>query len=387
MTPVNLSEQWIELELDALANRDLLRNVRPLPDSGGSFVVGGKRILNFCTNDYLGLSHHPRVKEAAAEAVKKYGAGSTASRLVSGTLELHGELEGLLAEDKGYPTALVFGSGFLANIGIVNALIGTEDTVFADRFVHASLIDAVRMSGARLKRFRHNSVGHLKSLLAHTPRSGRHLVVTESVFSMDGDAAPLADLASVAVQHGAMLMVDEAHSCGISHPTADLTDAVNVSMGTLSKGLGSYGGFAACSHLLRQWLINRSRAFIYTTGLPPACAGAAIGALRLLKEDPGMGCRLLARANMFRDRLKEAGLDTGASVTQIVPVMVGSNEHALALAARLRDRCIHCVAIRPPTVPVGTARIRLSVSMAHADRDLEFAAEQIIDAARKEQLI
>ena len=402
-TPV--FDNWIAAELDQLAHDGLRRDVRPLPETGAilhtqcvfpeeplsedhacyrsetsnmSSLQDGQTLLNFCSNDYLGLARHPRVLAAAKEAVDAYGAGATSSRLVSGTLTLHERLETRLADYTGAPTALVFGSGYLTNLGVVTALVGRRDTVFADRLIHASLIDAVKLSGAKLKRFRHNDPEHLDDLLKRGAEGGRRLVITESVFSMDGDISPLDDISETARRHGALFMVDEAHSCGISHPARSLAVRPDIIMGTLSKGLGSYGGFVACSATMRDWLINKARSFIYTTALPPACLGAALGALDVLEDDPGMGERLLNNAREFRGHLQQGGLDTADSATQIIPVMIGDNHTTLALAENLRGQNIYCVAIRPPTVPEGTARLRVSVSLGHSDSDLATAAEAII---------
>ncbi len=385
----DVREGWLAAGLDELAGAGLGRCLRPLPALGGVFESAGRRWLNFSSNDYLGLARQAEVVASARSALDSYGAGATSSRLVAGTLDLHARLEARLAAHKGYPAALVFGSGFLTNLGVIAALAGRDDVVFADRLVHASVVDAVRLAGATLQRFRHNDPEHLRQLLRRQAGRGRRLVVTESVFSMDGDLAPLPALAAIAVEHGAMLMVDEAHATGVFGPggggcvaAAGLTAAVNLAMGTLSKALGGYGGFVACSELLSRWLVNRARAFIYTTGLPPASVGAALGALQVLERQPGLGAELLRRAEVFRLRLQAFGLDTGQSASQIVPVLVGDNQRALAVAERLRRQGILVVAIRPPTVPAGTARLRLSVSLAHTSADLEQAAEAIAAAVR-----
>lgn len=377
-------EKWLSPALAALDSDHLRRSLRGCPAVGGVIESGGRRILNFSSNDYLGLARHPQVVQAAAEAAACHGAGATSSRLVAGTLELHEALERELADYEGTPSALVFGSGFLTNLGAVGAVVGRSDLVFADRLAHASLIDGIRLCGARLQRFRHNDCAHLAELLAGAPAEGRRLVATESVFSMDGDLAPLAEIAATAARHGAMLLVDEAHSSGIFRASAGLADKPNLLVGTLSKGFGGYGGFVACSDEMREWLINSARSFIYTTGLPPASAAAALAALRIVRGDPTMGERLLRNAQVFRASLAEAGLDTAGSASQIVPVMVGDNGKALALADRLRRRGIIGVAIRPPTVPRGTARLRLSMSLAHEPDDLARAAAEIIAAVREE---
>ena len=356
-------------------------------------MLDGREFLNFSCNDYLGLSKHPRVMAAAKQALDEYGAGSTASRLVTGTLPIHEQLERRLADFKGYPAALVFGSGYLANAGVIPSLVSRDDTVFADKLVHASLIDAITLSRAKLVRFRHNDIQHLEELLKKNP-TGRRLVVTESVFSMDGDLAPLPEIAAVASKHDAMLMIDEAHATGVFGPSGSglirehqIESSVNVSMGTLSKAMGSYGGFVACSTNMRELFVNRARALIYTTALPPSVIASSIAALDVLQTSPELGAELLKRAESFRKTLKAAGLDTMQSASQIIPVRVGENAKALALAERLRASGILAVAIRPPTVPQGSARLRLSITLDHSDNDLARAAEIIIAAAKAEGVI
>jgi 8-amino-7-oxononanoate synthase len=384
---------WIAEELQRLEQQDLRRSLRVCSGVGGRVPGADGEVLNFSSNDYLDLARNPRVVAAATRAAERWGAGSGASRLVSGTLPIHEELEGALAGLKGYAAALVFGSGYATNVGILQALCGPGDHVFLDRLSHASLVDGALLSRARVHRFQHNEPADLARLLAKAPAAGRRLVATESVFSMDGDVAPLADLAAVAAEHGALLLVDEAHATGVFGPggagcirAAGLEPRVALSMGTLSKALGSFGGFVACAAPVREWLVQRARSFIYSTALPPASAGAALGALEVLRGQPGLGTALLERAAAFRARLQAQGLDTGASQSQIVPVVVGDNGRTVRLAARLREQGLWTVAIRPPTVPAGTARVRLSVTLAHSEADLDRAAELIVSAARAEGL-
>ncbi len=384
---------WIEEFLAGLRAEHAERRTSIYPGSGGKLCLDGREILNFSCNDYLGLSKHPRVVSAAKLALDEYGAGATASRLVTGTLPLHEEFEQRVAHFKGYPAALLFGSGFLTNAGIIPSVVGRDDTVLADKLVHASLIDAVTLSRATLLRFRHNDVRHLEELLAKTS-GGRRLVVTESVFSMDGDLAPLPEIAAAAARYGAMLMVDEAHATGVFGPCGGglvrehgLESSVNLSMGTLSKAAGSYGGFVACSVSMRELLVNRARSLIYTTALPPSVVASSIAALEILQASPEMGGELLKRAEAFRSRLKDAGLDTLQSASQIVPIVVGENAKALALAERLRAAGILAVAIRPPTVPQGSARLRLSITLEHSKSDLARAAGLIIAAAKEEGIL
>ncbi len=388
-------DAWVGPALDALRGQGLGRETVARAGAGGAWTgPGGRRVLNFASNDYLDLARDPRVVEGAVRAARAAGAGAASSRLMAGTLALHERLEARLAGLKGYPSALLFGSGFLANAGLVPALVGRGDHVFADRLAHASLIDGIRLSGARHHRFRHNDAGHLEEQLAAAPPGARKLVVTESVFSMEGDLAPLADLARAAAGAGAMLLVDEAHATGVFGPgggglvrDAGLEDRVTLSMGTLSKALGGYGGFAACAAAMREWLVHRARAFIYTTAPPPAAAGAALAALDVLAAEPGRGPELLRRAAAFRARLEAGGLDTRPSGSQVVPVQVGDSRRAVALARRLEAQGLLVVAVRPPTVPPGRARLRLSVTLAHAPDELDRAAAAIAAAAREEGLV
>jgi 8-amino-7-oxononanoate synthase len=380
-------EEWISGALEQDRECHLERSLSVYGESGGIIADVGARLLNLSSNNYLDLLHHPLLIQAACEAIERYGTGAGASRLVSGNLPIHEELEAALATAKGYPAALVFGSGFLANVGIVTACVGRDDTVFADRLVHASLIDGIVQSRATLKRFNHNDVNHLADLMRKDQRTGRRLVITESVFSMDGDLAPLLPIAEVCREYDAMLMVDEAHATGLFGPLGagrvdelKLQSAVNLSAGTLSKALAGYGGYVACSNAMRNWLINRARTFIYSTAIPPGVVAAAYASLRILREDPTRGSMVLQRARTFRHRLQEEGFDTLESQSQIIPVLIGDNERTLRIAKRLLGDGIVAIAIRPPTVPEGTARLRLSITFAHTDEDLDRAAEAIARA-------
>ena len=384
---------WAEAELAELRAAGLHREPRVFAGVGGKILDGrGRELLSFAGNDYLDLARHPRVIAAARAALETHGAGAASSRLVAGTLTLHEELEARLAAHKGYPAALVLGSGYVANVALPAALVGRGDAIFADRLAHASLLDGALQSRARLYRFRHNDAEHLRELLRAAASDAGHparrrLVLTESVFSMDGDLAPLAELAAVAEAAQAMLVVDEAHSAGIFGPSGGglvralgLAERVTIAMSTLSKALGSYGGVLACSAALREWLVQRHRGFIYSTALPPAALGAALGALDVLAAEPERGARLLALAADFRNRLRAAGLDTGDSASAIVPVIIGDKGRVMAIAARLLEAGIVAAAIREPTVPAGTSRLRLSVTLAHSRADLERAADLIIAA-------
>lgn len=391
---MRVTETWMREALEALRAEGLGRALVAYPNTGVEVRAGTQALLNFSSNDYLGLSRHPGVLAAVEHAVQRYGAGATASRLVTGTLDCHEELEHQLATLKGSPAALVFGSGYAANMGIISALVGRGDHIFIDRLAHASLVDAAVLSRAKVHRFHHNDPESFRRGINRCATTGRRLMVTESVFSMDGDVAPLEILTDFAEEAGCMVLVDEAHATGVFGPAgagvirqAHRESRVNCSMGTLSKALGGYGGFVACSVEMRNWLIHKARAFVYSTALPPAMVGAALGALQCLRDNPGLGCHLLERAALFRARLQALGLNTGSSASQIIPVMVGDNERAIRLHRRLVAQGILAIAIRPPTVPAGTARLRLSVSLDHAPEVLERVAGIIAEAARQEGVI
>lgn len=384
-------ESWIEGELSSRREAGLERDPLVLERAGSHAVHGGRRLLNFSSNDYLGLAGDPRVVDGAVGALREWGAGATASRLVAGTLGCHRDLERKIAAFKGYEEGLLFGSGYAANAGIIPSVVGRDDHVFLDRLAHASLVDAAVLSRATLHRFRHNDAGHLESMLARCSGKGRKLVVTESVFSMDGDLAPLGMLGRAAMENGAMFLVDEAHATGLFGPRGEglvkagnLQDVVNINMSTLSKALGGQGGCVCCSGAMRQWLIHQARSFIYSTAISPAMVGAASAALDILAANPGLGATVLARAERLRGLLRAGGLPTGDSASQIVPVIVGDNHRAVAMQRRLLDEGILAVAIRPPTVPAGTARLRFSVTAGHSDEDVANLAAACVRAARAE---
>ncbi|MDO9540940.1 MAG: 8-amino-7-oxononanoate synthase [Kiritimatiellia bacterium] len=387
-------ENWIEAELQRLREEGLERSLQTFAGVGGKLRTGNREVLNFSSNDYLGLAGNKTIISAAEKALASFGAGSGSSRLVVGTLPVHLELEKKMAEFKGYPAALVFGSGYLANLGVIPALAGKDDAIIADKLVHASLIDGAILSRANLKRFHHNDCDHLAQFLQNEKSARQKLVITESVFSMDGDLAPLKEISRVCAEYGAMLLVDEAHSTGVFGASGaglvrelQIENRVTISMGTLSKAIGAYGGFVACSELLQKWLINRARSFIYSTSLPPVITTAALEALCFMKKNPLLGKNLLQNAARFRQRLKAAGFNTGNSASQIIPLIIGENTKTLRFAERLKEQGILAVAIRPPTVPEGTARIRLSVTLAHSQDDLDRAADQIVATARREGLL
>ncbi|MDP6380797.1 MAG: 8-amino-7-oxononanoate synthase [Phycisphaerae bacterium] len=381
-----------ETEINQIREHGLLRALRPLPAAGGKITVGGRTVLNFSSNDYLNLAGDERLKAGATEAVRKYGCGATASRLMSGSLDLHSLLEQRLAQFLGHEAALVFGSGYLANLGVLSALAGRGDHIFADKLSHASLLDGAALSKAGLHRYRHNDPNHLEVLLRRCDGSGRKLIVAESVFSMDGDIAPVEELAGLAKAFDAILMIDEAHAVGVfgeggSGLCRACAKGVDIVIGTLSKSLGGYGGLAACNEATRELLINRARSFIYSTALPPACLGSALAAIEIIRQEPDLGRQLLKRAEHFRALLGQLGFDTLTSQSQIVPVLVGDNKKAMALSEALFGDGVLAVAVRPPTVPAGTARLRFSVTLAHEPDDLEVAAQALGRCAKKVGLL
>jgi 8-amino-7-oxononanoate synthase len=374
--------------LDDLRAAGLYRRLRLIESPQGPRVtLDGSEVLLLCSNNYLGLADHPRVRQAAADAAERFGAGAGASRLISGNMSLHERLEERLADFAGYPAALLFGSGYLANLGTVAALAGRGQVVFSDELNHASLIDGCRISRAERFVFRHADLEHLSWGLRKA--AGRaSLIVTDSIFSMDGDVAPIAELLELARRHGCRLLVDEAHATGSLGPggrgavaEAGLSGEVDVVVGTLGKTLGSYGAYACASEEIVDLLVNVARPFIFSTALPPPAVGAAIAAIAILEGQPGMVEHLRRNGAILREALMQRGLDVGSSRTQIVPVVVGQAETAVALCERALEGRVFAQAIRPPTVPEGTSRLRLSVMANHRANDLYAAARVIADAA------
>jgi 8-amino-7-oxononanoate synthase len=339
-----------------------------------------------CSNNYLGLATHPAVCEASRQAATNFGAGAGASRLISGSMRLHHTLEERLAVFKGTEAALLFNSGYHANIGTITALVGRDDAVFSDALNHASIIDGCRLSGARVCVYPHKDASALEELLAGTA-ARRRLVVTDSIFSMDGDVAPLAAICDVADRHGAMVMVDEAHATGVVGSrgagvveAAGLQDRVMVQMGTLGKALGTFGAFVAASRPIIDLLINTARSFIYTTALPPPVVAAALAALDIVTTEPERRQRLADNAAALRHGLDLGGFAQhtvpGHTVPgHIVPVLIGEADTTMRLSERLLAEGVFVQGIRPPTVPAGTARLRVTVMSTHTAEDIAFAVD------------
>lgn len=376
--------------LEAENRRRVLRDVVRLP--GARIKIGdGPVLIDFSSNDYLGLSFHPELIKKSCEFTAALGTGAGASRLVAGNLSAFSAVERKLAAGKGTEAALLFVSGVQANLTILPALLdarvlGAEPLVYADRLNHASLIQGCVAAGARQQRFRHNDLAHLEALLARDEGLARpRFIVTESVFSMDGDCADIAALSALAEKYGAFLYIDEAHATGVlganGFGLAHGLDNALV-MGTFSKGLGGFGAYAACSAVLRAYLVNRCGGVIYATALPPAVLGAMDAALDLSPRLAAERAHVQALAADLRARLQAAGFDTGASSTQIVPLILGDERLVLALAAALEAEGFFCAAIRPPTVPAGTSRLRFTLSAAHARGDVAALADAVVRLAR-----
>lgn len=358
----------------------LLRNLQDAEPLAHGLVRRKERdFVNLASNDYLGLSRHPALIGTAQAYLEEFGAGSTASRLVTGNHRAHGEIEARIAAGKGKEAALLLASGYQTNLTVIAALADKSVhkqpvTILADRLVHHSLLQGAALSGARLMRFRHNDFEHLETSLK-ARQGGFVLIVSESVFGMDGDRADLAALGTLAARYGAMLYIDEAHATGVLGKNgfglvADCPQGVDVAMGTFGKALGSFGSYIACSAPLREYLVQRCGGLIYSTALPPAVLGSIAAALDLLPSLASERAHVLSLAETLRCALRAQGWDCGASTTQIIPVIVGAEAAVLDLAARLEGEGFLVAAIRPPTVPVGTARLRLSLSAAHRDDDI-----------------
>ncbi|WP_041041578.1 aminotransferase class I/II-fold pyridoxal phosphate-dependent enzyme [Paramagnetospirillum magnetotacticum] len=373
--------------LDQAGRKRGLRPAEPMP--AGRIRMGGRELINFSSNDYLGLSRNPVVVERARRWLNEFGAGVGASRLVTGHLAALEALEAKIARAKQTEAALVLASGWQCNASVLPALLdkalwGAEPLVFADKLIHASLHTGLELSDARRYRYRHDDLDHLESLLkAHSDKTGPRFIVTETVFSMDGDVTDMAALAELAKRWDAFLYVDEAHATGIMGPQGfGLSPGMgaDLAMGTFSKGMGSFGAYVACSAQLRSYLINRASGLIYATGLPPAVLGAMDAALDLVPSLEGERARLHLMARRLRDGLRAAGLDCGASASQIVPLILGDEHRTLAVAKALEARGILGIAIRPPTVPTGTSRIRFALSAVHSNADMERLLAAILDA-------
>lgn len=376
--------------LEELAELGLERRTRLIEGpQGPQVLLDGRPVILLCSNNYLGLAAHPQVRQAAAEAALQLGVGACASRLVSGTMSVHRELEQALAEFEGTEACVLFGSGYLANLGVIGALAGRGDLVFSDALNHASIVDGCRLSRAQVLVYRHLDLEHLEHLLAqHRGRDGRRLIVTDSVFSMDGDLAPLAELVELARRQGARLVVDEAHATGALGPggrgavaAAGLEGEPDAVVGTLGKALGSYGAYVCASDETVRYLVNVARALIFSTAPPPPAIAAASAALDLMQSQPQLIEDLHVAAGTLRRELRGQGFAVSDGDMHIVPLVVRDERAAMALCEAAIERGVFAQAIRPPTVPAGSSRLRLAVMATHTPQQMQSAARVLREAA------
>lgn len=376
-------------DLSERSSLGLLRQRRMLQSPQAPHItVDGKSYLSFCSNDYLGLANHPRLIAALQQGAQQHGVGAGAAHLVSGHGATHHQLEHELASFVGKPAALLFSTGYMANLGIVQALVGKGDTVFADKFNHASLNDAMQLSRAKVKRYRHNDMAQLAQLLGQA-ESGRKLVITDAVFSMDGDLAPLPEMLALCEQHDAWLLIDDAHGFGVlgaqgrgSLAHFGIASERVICMATLGKAAGVFGAFVAAEQVVIDTLVNHARSYVYTTATPPALASALLESLQQIENGDGLRGHLLRLIAQLRSGLRGLPWSLMPSATAIQPLLVGGNQAALKLSEKLRDRGIWVAAIRPPTVPQGTARLRITLSAAHRAADVTRLIETLHELAR-----
>jgi 8-amino-7-oxononanoate synthase len=374
-----MKTSYLQKDLQALEGLGIYRTLKTVDSpQGREITIENKRVLNFSSNDYLGLANDARIKKAAVEAIEEFGLGSGASRLICGNMAPHERLEEELAVFKKTERALVFSSGYMANTGIISALMDRRSIVLSDKLNHASIIDGIILSRARLVRYPHADMQALQELLTSLPAHLSKLIVTDTVFSMDGDRAPLKEIVDLAGRYEAMVMVDEAHAFGVLGLKGSglveelgLDGQVDIQMGTLSKAAGCFGAYACGTKVLREYLINKSRSFIYTTAMPPALAQAARVALQIILEGSQLRRNLQEKADYLRAKLQGMGFDTIDSSTPIIPILVKDPLKALAMSKRLLQQGIFVQAIRPPTVPIATARLRLTVMATHTKEDLD----------------
>jgi glycine C-acetyltransferase len=384
--------KWIEDELQGLKDAGLYNRIRTLGSPQGAWlVVDGKRALNFCSNNYLGLANHPRILQAAQDAMQRYGLGPAAVRSIAGTMDLHVELERRMAKFKGVESAITFQSGFNANGATIPALVGKEDAIFSDELNHASIIDGSRLSGARIIRYAHCDPADLERVLkenrAQFPRA---MVITDGVFSMDGDVAPLDKIYEVTQSYEAILMVDDAHGEGVLGRGGrgivdhfDLHGKVDIEVGTMSKAFGAVGGVVAGNPTVVEWLRQRGRPFLFSSAMTAPDTAACIAALDILEESTELVDRLWDNARFFKQEMKTLGFDTGVSVTPITPVMLGEAPLAQQFSRELFENGVFAMAIGFPTVPRGKARIRVMISAAHSKDDLEQGLEAFATVGKK----
>ncbi len=383
---------WIQKEIDGLKDAGLYNRIRTIGSAQGAWlIVDGKQVLNFCSNNYLGLANHPKLVEAAKEAAKKYGIGPAAVRTIAGTMDLHVELERRLAEFKGAEAAITFQSGFTANLATIPAVVGKEDVIFSDRLNHASIIDGCRLSGAKIIAYEHNDAHSLEEQIKQNlSQYRRALVVSDGVFSMDGDIAPLPDLYEVTKKYDLLLMVDDAHGEGVlgkgGRGIVDhfgLHGKVDIEVGTLSKAFGVVGGVVAGNAVIVEWLRQRGRPFLFSSAVTVPDTAACLAAIDLLEESTELVDKLWDNAKFFKSEMKKLGFDTGASATPITPIMLGEAPLAQQFSRELFEEGVFAMSIGYPTVPQGKARIRVMISAAHDRDDLGKGLEAFAKVGKK----
>jgi glycine C-acetyltransferase len=383
---------WLTQEIDGLKEQGLYNRIRTIGSAQGAWLtVDGKNVLNFCSNNYLGLANHPKIVEAAKEATKKYGVGPAAVRSIAGTMDLHVQLEQRLAQFKGAEDVITFQSGFTANLGTMSALVGKEDVIFSDRLNHASIIDGSRLSGAKIVPYEHNDPSALEDAIKDNASNFRRaLIVTDGVFSMDGDIAPLPDLVEVAKKYDILFMVDDAHGEGVlgkgGRGIVDhfgLHGKVDIEVGTMSKAFGVVGGMVAGDKVIVEWLRQRGRPFLFSSAVTAPDAAACLAAVNLLEESTELVDKLWANAKYFKAEMKKLGFDTGVSETPITPVMLGEAPLAQQFSRELFEEGVFAMAIGFPTVAKGKARIRVMISTAHDNDDLGKGLEAFEKVGKK----
>ncbi|HEX2991881.1 MAG TPA: glycine C-acetyltransferase [Anaerolineales bacterium] len=383
---------WLNQEIDGLKEQGLYNRIRTIGSAQGAWLtVDGKNVLNFCSNNYLGLANHPKIVEAAKEATRKYGVGPAAVRSIAGTMDLHVQLEQRLAKFKGAEDVITFQSGFTANLGTISALVGKEDVIFSDRLNHASIIDGCRLSGAKIIAYEHNDPSALEDAIKeHASNYRRALIVTDGVFSMDGDIAPLPELYEVAKKYDILFMVDDAHGEGVlgkgGRGIVDhfgLHGKVDIEVGTMSKAFGVVGGMVAGDRVIIEWLRQRGRPFLFSSAVTAPDAAACLAAVDLLEESTELVDRLWSNARYFKDEMKKLGFDTGVSETPITPVMLGEAPLAQQFSRELFEEGVFAMSIGFPTVPKGKARIRVMISAAHDNDDLGKGLEAFEKVGKK----
>jgi len=379
-----ITETFLDETLTSLHHEGLRRDLRQLSGAQSrEVIIEGKKVLNFCSNNYLGLADDPRLGQAAIDCIGQEGFGSGASRLICGNMTAHQRLEQYLAAFKGTENCLVFSTGYMANIGIISSVFGRDDIIFSDRLNHASIIDGVQLSQSKGKRYPHLDMNALETMLKSAGSFRKRGIITDSVFSMDGDIAPLNKIVTLAKKYDCLVMIDEAHALGVMGPNGKglaehfgVEQAIDIQMGTLSKAAGSFGAYCCGSNSLISFLINKARSFIYTTGMPPSVAAASLKALEIIKGEPQRREQLWANTHYVHNALRQMRFDTINEQTPIIPIFVKDSDIAVDFSKRLFENGIFVSTIRPPTVPRNSVRLRLTVMATHTKQDLNFALEQ-----------